>query len=136
MLKVYDERTDEEVKPGDTLTDFRGDKVVFLRATRERIIGKSGKVYVELPNGSRMEFYDKVFNVVVKDVFAGMQWKQPKSSEWVAEGKDGKFVIERSRGKFWARYCSEDCTFKMPPKSKLSEAKEMCENNVYWEYSA
>lgn len=127
MLKVYDKKTGEEVKPGDTLTDFRGDKAVFLCATRERIEGKSGKVYVELHDGSRREFYDKVYNVIVKDVFVGMQWKQPKSSEWVAEGKSGKF---------WARYCSEDFSFKMPPKAKLSDAKEMCENNEYWEYSA
>lgn len=82
MLKAYNEQTGEEVKRGDTITDFKGDKAVFLNATRERIVGKSGKVYVELPDGFRREFYDKVFNLVVKDVFVGMQWKQPKSTEW------------------------------------------------------
>lgn len=63
----------------------------------------------------------------------GMQWKQISSTEWEAEGEDGKFRIERSRGKFWARYASNDTAFKMPPKDKLSQAKEMCENNDYWE---
>ena len=41
---------------------------MFLCATRECIEGKSGKVYVELHDGSRREFYDKVYNVVVKAV--------------------------------------------------------------------
>lgn len=59
----------------------------------------------------------------------GMQWKQLSSSVWEAEGEDGK----RSRGKFWARCASSDTAFKMPPKDKLSGAKEMCENNDYWE---
>lgn len=64
----------------------------------------------------------------------GMQWKQLSSSVWEAEGEDGKFRIERFRGRFWARYGSERyAPFNMPPKDKLSGAKEMCENNDYWE---
>ena len=138
MLKVYDEKTGLEVKPGDIVTNFRGEKCTFVQATRART-WKSGKVVVKLPQGLSYEYYDKVFNLIVKEVedikaaSAGMSWAQPKSTMWVAEGKGGKFVIERSRGKFWAHYFSEDCAFKMPPKSKLSEAKEMCENNDYWE---
>lgn len=62
-----------------------------------------------------------------------MQWRQLSSSSWEAAGRFGKFLIERSRGKFWARYSSSDTAFKMPPKVKLIEAKNMCENNEYWE---
>ena len=65
-----------------------------------------------------------------------MKWVPNKSIEWVAEGKDGKFVIERSCGMFWARYCCDSFSFKMPPKLKLSEAKSMCDNNEYWECTA
>ena len=66
----------------------------------------------------------------------GMQWKALSSTVWEAEGKFGKFRIERAKGKFWSRYASADTAFKMPPKAKLSEAKEMCENNDYWEGAA
>ena len=140
MLKAYDEKTGLEVNPGDTVTDFRGEKCTFVQATRERT-WKSGKVVVRLPQGLSYEYYDKVFNLIVKEVedvkepSAGMSWAQLNSTEWYAKGKDGMFLIERRGDKFWAHYYSEDCAFKMPPKSKLSEAKEMCENNEYWEYA-
>lgn len=63
----------------------------------------------------------------------GMQWKQLSSTVWEAEGKFGKFRIERSGGRFWARYSSNDTAFKMPPRAKLSEVKDFCERNEYWE---
>lgn len=63
----------------------------------------------------------------------GMQWKQLSSTSWEAVGRFGKFLIERSGGKFWARYSSSDTAFKMPPRSRLSEAKDFCERNEYWE---
>lgn len=63
----------------------------------------------------------------------GMSWKQVSSSEWEAIGKYGVFKIERSGREFWASYASEDTSFRMPPKRKLSAAKEMCENNDNWE---
>lgn len=66
----------------------------------------------------------------------GMSWKQLSSSEWEAVGKDGKFRIERSRGKFWAKYGSAIyASFNMRPKATLTEAKRMCEDNEYWEYA-
>lgn len=63
----------------------------------------------------------------------GMQWKQLSSTIWEAEGKYGKFRIERSRGLFWSCYSSEDCLQKFRPKQKLSEAKDFCERNENWE---
>ena len=64
-----------------------------------------------------------------------MQWVQTSSTKWEAVGEDGAFYIERSRGLFWGRYSSEKNgkSFKMKPKKKLSEAKEQCEDNFYWE---
>ncbi len=63
----------------------------------------------------------------------GMTWKQLSSTVWEAEGKYGKFRIERSRGLFWAVYASEDFLQKYRPKQKLSEAKDFCERSTYWE---
>ena len=65
-----------------------------------------------------------------------MKWKQVSSTLWIAEGRRGKFRIERNKGKFWARYESADKNFSMPPQSKLSEAKEICSDNLYWEREA
>lgn len=67
---------------------------------------------------------------------AGMQWKKVSSSTWEAEGKFGKFRIERFRGKFWSRYASEDTAFNLRPKDTLNEAKSQCEDNDYWEVTA
>ena len=66
----------------------------------------------------------------------GMEWKQLSSTVWEAEGKYGKFRIERSCNKFWSHYASSDTAFKLPPKSKLTDAKQMCEDNEYWEVAA
>lgn len=67
------------------------------------------------------------------EVKLGMQWKQLSSSVWEAEGRDGKFRIEHSKGKFWAVYASESAPIKFRPKDKLSEAKDFCERSTYWE---
>lgn len=71
-----------------------------------------------------------------KSVLKGMAWKQIASNEWVAEGEMGKFRIERGNGKFWARYMSDDFAFNLRPKKTLTEAKQQCENNEYWEEAA
>lgn len=62
-----------------------------------------------------------------------MQWKQLSSTKWEAEGKLGKFRIERCGGKFWSHYASKDTAFKLPPTVKLGDAKAMCEDNINWE---
>ena len=63
----------------------------------------------------------------------GMKWKQLSSTVWEADGKYGKFRIERSRGLFWPRYSSDDTLQKFRPKQKLSKAKDFCERNENWE---
>lgn len=63
MLKAYDEKTGKEIKQGDTITDFRGDKHIFERASRARTEYKSGKVCT----ADNREYYDRVFNIIVKD---------------------------------------------------------------------
>ncbi len=63
----------------------------------------------------------------------GMEWVQVSSTKWEAIGKDGTFFIERSGGVFWARYYSELKAFKLPGTKKLREAKQLCEENHYWE---
>jgi hypothetical protein len=62
-----------------------------------------------------------------------MKWQKTANRRWEAVGECGKFIIEQSGRLFWARYCSNHKTFKMPPRLKLSEAKAICEDNSYWE---
>ncbi len=63
MLKAYDEVTGKEIKKGDIIIDFRGDKSIFERASRARTQGKSGKICT----ADGYEYYDRVFNIIVKD---------------------------------------------------------------------
>lgn len=62
-----------------------------------------------------------------------MKWEQINSSVWEAVGKYGKFRIERSGGRFWSTYASEDTQHKLHPTYKLSEAKDKCERHPMWE---
>lgn len=62
-----------------------------------------------------------------------MKWQKTSARVWRAVGKDGSFVITQSGKMFWSQYISEARSFKMPPKGKISEAKEMCEENCNWE---
>lgn len=63
MLKAYDETTGKEIKKGDMITDFRGEKHIFQMASRARSEGKSGKICTT----DHREYYDRVFNIIVKD---------------------------------------------------------------------
>lgn len=63
MLKVYDETTGKEIKQGEIITDFRGNKHILKMATRVRTDYKSGKVCTT----DNREYYDRVFNLIVKD---------------------------------------------------------------------
>lgn len=63
MLKAYDETTGKEIKKGEVITDFRGDKHVFVMATRARSDHKSGLVCTT----DNREYYDRVFHIIVKD---------------------------------------------------------------------
>lgn len=98
---------------------FETGKYKFRSATQDEL--KSGSDYrSELETETR----------------TGMQWKQLSSTVWEAVGRDGKFRIERSRGKFWAHYASEDVNKRFPPKDKLVDVKDMCERDEYWEDAA
>ncbi len=63
MLKAYDEITGKEIKKGDIITDFRGDKDTFEMPSRARTEYRSGKVCTK----EGREYYDRVFNIIVKD---------------------------------------------------------------------
>ena len=63
MLKAFDEKTGKEIKKGNEITDFRGEKHIFEMATRARMGHKSGKVCT----ANNREYYDSVFNIIVKD---------------------------------------------------------------------
>jgi len=57
-----------EVKYGQEIVDFRGDRFIFHGGRPPQCKGKSGKVWVtsnEYPN--QQEYYDKVF---------GISWKE------------------------------------------------------------
>lgn len=69
-----------------------------------------------------------------------MNWEKTKSTEWRAAGKRGTFEIQKSvRGgivRFWGKYYSRPPIkkrFNMPPCGTISEAKELCEDSIYWE---
>lgn len=89
------------------------------------------------PSGMRFGFCETDFEPKEKPQEAsdggGMKWKQLSSTVWEAEGKYGKFRIERSRGLFWVLYASDGPIQKFRPKKKLSEAKDFCERNENWE---
>ncbi len=92
------------------------------------------------PTGMRFGFCETDFEPKEKETprlkTEGMQWKKLSSSEWEAVGKFGKFVIKRVNGRFLSQYASEYTAFNLRVKDALSEAKEMCENNEYWEVAA
>lgn len=58
------------IQRGDTVTSFRGDPATFVTATRESMPGRSGKVLVDLPNGDRREYNDRVYGLTVVAVLA------------------------------------------------------------------
>ena len=98
---------------------FKTGKFKFRAATND-----------EIANGS-----DNL-NDLIERKRVTMQWKQLSSTVWEAVGKYGKFRIERSCGKFWAQYASEDTPINFRPKANLSEAKDFCERSPYWEEAA
>lgn len=59
------------VEPGSTVTSFRGQHAVLVRATRAADAGRSGKVLVDWqapgPFSGRAEYYDRVFDLAVAE---------------------------------------------------------------------
>ena len=62
-MRVIDKTTGNEVKPGNTITDFRGNLAIFIAATRANEDGRDGKVRVGGEYG--VEYYARVFNLEV-----------------------------------------------------------------------
>ncbi|MBQ7977384.1 MAG: hypothetical protein IJ301_02140 [Clostridia bacterium] len=60
-----------------------------------------------------------------------MKWIK-EGKKQIAQGEDGKFVIEKVRGLYKATYIG-NITFVLPRHKSIKVVKEMCENNYYWE---
>ena len=83
-LQAFIEGTDQIVNSGDTITDFRGDKAIFVKASRPRQPGRTGKVvvrwlamkgvkagdhsYYDDGRKTTYEYYDTVFDLEVKEI--------------------------------------------------------------------
>jgi hypothetical protein len=65
-LQAYNLKTGKVVKPGSTVTDFRGDKVKFLYATRANETGRDGKVLVKDWGDFGHEYYARVYGLGVR----------------------------------------------------------------------
>lgn len=69
MLVAYDSSTNREVKDGDIVRNRYFEEAKFVCATRAQTNSKSGKVVVRWSEqGQQQEYYDKVFNLHVKEV--------------------------------------------------------------------
>jgi hypothetical protein len=76
-LIVCDEQTGQEVQVGDVITSHNGHQATLRRATRARMPGRSGKLFVELLErsidgqlqkaGATGEYNDNVFGLIVKE---------------------------------------------------------------------
>ena len=62
-----------------------------------------------------------------------MKWVKLNYKKWVAQGKDGKFVIHKSGIFYIAKYFSDEIEFTLPWNRSIKELKKMCEENYYWE---
>lgn len=61
-----------------------------------------------------------------------MKWIK-QGNKQVAQGSEGKFVIEYKRGTYRATYYGNDITFNFPWQHSIKKLKEMCQDNFYWE---
>lgn len=61
-----------------------------------------------------------------------MIWRK-KGVLWIAQGKNGKFIIRQLHRTYKGRYEGKEKCFNLPPKKKISEMKTLCRENIYWE---
>lgn len=61
-----------------------------------------------------------------------MIWRK-KGVLWVAQGKNGKFIIRHYHRHYFCRYESKNKSFNLPTRAKISEIKSLAEENAYWE---
>lgn len=64
--------------------------------------------------------------------YSKMIWRK-KGVLWVAQGTQGKFSIRHLHRKFIGKYEGKKITFNMPPTTNISQMKENCRLNAYWE---
>lgn len=63
-----------------------------------------------------------------------MKWERESSTTAMAVGEFGTFRITRQGGMYWGRYHGKDNRhFKLPPRRLISQAKELCRENYFWE---
>ena len=66
MLKAYDRKTGKEVKVGEIIYDFRGEKAILKSLDRAEEIGRSGKISVQEYGYTNWHtYYDRVYNLRV-----------------------------------------------------------------------
>ena len=61
-----------------------------------------------------------------------MKWEKQDKIQ-VAQGKFGKFVIQKSGVYYVAKYYSRERTFTFPYRRSIKRLKELCKDNWYWE---
>jgi len=62
-----------------------------------------------------------------------MKWEKVNKKQ-IAQGKNGKFIIEQNRGLYYAEYWGNSgAGFKLPRNKSIKKLKQMCQDNWYWE---
>ena len=61
-----------------------------------------------------------------------MDWEKI-GTQWIAKRESGRFIINRSKGLYWAKYESSYTVFRLPPNKSIKQAKKICEENFYWD---
>lgn len=62
--KLIDSKTRKVIKPGDTITDFHGDKAVFTSISKVPNSGSSGKILV-VGGSLQREYFPNVFGLEI-----------------------------------------------------------------------
>lgn len=62
-MRLIHRKTGKEVKTGETVTDFRGDKAKIVSFSKPHKPASSGKVLVETSAGHQGEYYVSVFDM-------------------------------------------------------------------------
>ena len=68
MAKLINQETNEEIKLGDEIISFRGEKYILNRIEEPHKPSSTGKLYVtpaDQPEGMSRSFYPTVFNAKI-----------------------------------------------------------------------
>lgn len=63
-----------------------------------------------------------------------MKWETAINNKntWIAHGDLGDFIIKKVGRTYYPKFVGEK-TFNLPPQRTIKLAKEICQNNWYWE---